>query len=97
MFQWLCENASDFGFHRPFISRESRGGKGYEQEKWHWSCEPLANQMRKDWEALIAQDLTKLGGLGVVKKSDILHQNMSPRFLNQASHAISWIPSQSDV
>ncbi len=41
-YDWLRENASNFGFCQPYTPRDQRNNKGYEEEKWHWSYMPVA-------------------------------------------------------
>ncbi|MBP9887244.1 MAG: M15 family metallopeptidase [Leptospiraceae bacterium] len=50
LYEWLQKNASKFGFCQPYNELSKRGGKGYNEEKWHWSYAPIANQLQKDWE-----------------------------------------------
>ena len=42
IYQWLQQNAADFGFFQPYTSKSS-GRTGYEEEKWHWSYRPLSD------------------------------------------------------
>ena len=90
MFQWLKKNAADFGFHRPYTSEASRDNKGYAEEKWHWSYVPLANQMKKDWETHISQDLSKLNDF--ILKDRI--KQRAPEYVSSVSkpsfYAIRW-------
>jgi len=43
IYQWLQENASKYGFQQVYTSKDS-GRTGYNEEKWHWSYLPVANQ-----------------------------------------------------
>ncbi len=40
---WLIKNANQFGFYQVYTSK-GNGRTGYNEEKWHWSYIPLANQ-----------------------------------------------------
>lgn len=43
-YEWLTENANDFGFYQPYTEKTLNGRTGYNEEKWHWSYMPLASQ-----------------------------------------------------
>ncbi|MDF3821922.1 M15 family metallopeptidase [Leptospira sp. 96542] len=49
LYDWLKLNASKYGFCQPYNSLVLRGNKGYQEEKWHWSYAPIANQLTKEW------------------------------------------------
>jgi choline dehydrogenase-like flavoprotein len=42
-YQWLQKNASKYGFHQVYNSKNT-GRTGYNEEKWHWSYLAIANQ-----------------------------------------------------
>ncbi len=42
LFTWLENNASDFGFCRPYTQKDNKRPYGYNEEKWHWSYMPLS-------------------------------------------------------
>jgi len=42
LFDWLTNNASEFGFCRPYTKKDSLRPNGYNEEKWHWSYFPLS-------------------------------------------------------
>jgi hypothetical protein len=50
LYEWLQKNAAKFGFCQPYNELSKRNQKGYNEEKWHWSYAPVANQLQKDWE-----------------------------------------------
>ncbi|MBU45447.1 MAG: hypothetical protein CMN76_19705 [Spirochaetaceae bacterium] len=49
IYEWMLENAPDFGFC--LVYTEGRSG-GYQWEPWHWSYRPLAAPMLSDWNRL---------------------------------------------
>ena len=53
-YKWLTKNAPKFGFCQVY-SEKKIGGRltGYNEEKWHWSYMPIANQLLKDYKKLI--------------------------------------------
>ena len=44
LFNWLEENAHNYGFCRPYTKKGSRRPFGYNEEKWHWSYTPLSDK-----------------------------------------------------
>lgn len=42
IYQWLCENAGSYGFIQPFSPMGNERLSGYQEERWHWSYQPLA-------------------------------------------------------
>ncbi|PJZ29930.1 M15 family metallopeptidase [Leptospira kmetyi] len=51
-YNWMSKNAKRFGFCQPYSPKNSRGNKGYNEEKWHWSYAPVANKLQDDWVRL---------------------------------------------
>jgi LAS superfamily LD-carboxypeptidase LdcB len=47
MFEWMYENAADYGFHLVYTNEIDR--KGFNYEPWHWSYKPLAKQMLRQY------------------------------------------------
>lgn len=43
-YEWLRDNAHEFGFCQPYSAKEAERMNGYEMEKWHWSYMPLAKE-----------------------------------------------------
>ena len=43
LFTWLENNASAYGFCRPYTKKDAERPNGYNEEKWHWSYLPLAS------------------------------------------------------
>lgn len=43
-YDWLVANAADFGFCQPYTQKGATRPNGYNEEKWHWSYMPLANE-----------------------------------------------------
>ncbi len=52
-YNWLCENASKFGFCQVYTSKKNAKRTGYEMEKWHWSYLPVASKNLDDFNKLI--------------------------------------------
>lgn len=43
-YDWLVQNAAAYGFCQPYTSKGADRPNGYNEEKWHWSYLPVANQ-----------------------------------------------------
>ncbi|WP_061223014.1 M15 family metallopeptidase [Leptospira weilii] len=54
-YNWMFKNAKRFGFCQPYTPKTSRGNKGYNEEKWHWSYAPIANKLQDDWIRLFKE------------------------------------------
>lgn len=42
VYNWLVDNAMAYGFFQPYTNKNG-GRSGFEEEKWHWSYFPLAD------------------------------------------------------
>lgn len=42
VYNWLVNNAEAYGFFQPYTNKKG-GRSGFEEEKWHWSYFPLAD------------------------------------------------------
>lgn len=42
VYQWLQAHAAEYGFCQPYTAKGPDRPDGYEEEKWHWSYEPLS-------------------------------------------------------
>lgn len=77
VYEWLCRNARKFGFYQPYTAKGSKESglreNGYNEEKWHWSYFPLANEyMREYKEKITHDDLTQFLGSKYVKELDVI-------------------------
>ncbi len=43
-YEWLQKNAAQYGFCQPYTAKDEQRPHGYNEEKWHWSYLPVANQ-----------------------------------------------------
>lgn len=44
LYQWLQNNAANYGFCQVYTAKTQAARTGYEEEKWHWSYRPLARK-----------------------------------------------------
>jgi LAS superfamily LD-carboxypeptidase LdcB len=62
-YNWLMENASEYGFCQAYTPKGSTRPTGYEEEKWHWSYLPLARLFLDQYTQKVSYDDLK-GFLG---------------------------------
>lgn len=75
LYEWMSTNAADYGYCQVYTTKDAERPDGYNEEKWHWSYLPIAdeyfniakshmgNEMIKGFEgAEVAQEI------GVVEK-----------------------------
>jgi len=41
-YDWLVKNAPRYGFCQPYTAKGKNRNSGYNEEKWHWSFQPLS-------------------------------------------------------
>ncbi|MDX9847535.1 MAG: M15 family metallopeptidase [Tenuifilaceae bacterium] len=74
-YEWLCANASRFGFCQVYTHKAESGRTGYEMEKWHWSYMPVASGLLWHYIRLINhQDIKQFSGAEVASELDIIGQ-----------------------
>jgi LAS superfamily LD-carboxypeptidase LdcB len=52
VYQWLKENANKFGFFQPYTQGRKQG---YQEEKWHWSYQPLGTFVLEQYKKTITK------------------------------------------
>lgn len=62
LYDWLKANAGSFGFCQPYNELSKRNGKGYQEEKWHWSYSPLSSKLQKEWVTAFLTERIQLSG-----------------------------------
>ncbi len=45
IYDWLTANAADYGFCQPYTPKGEERPYGYNEERWHWSYIPVAEQL----------------------------------------------------
>lgn len=53
IYEWLSVNASRYGFCQPYTAHGDKREGGYEEEKWHWSYIPVADEYLEAYGRLI--------------------------------------------
>jgi D-alanyl-D-alanine carboxypeptidase len=74
-YEWLQANAPKFGFCQTYSEIGAERPHGYQEEKWHWSYLPLAQEFTRTYKAIIRnEDIIGFVGcetaaeIGVVEK-----------------------------
>lgn len=52
-YDWLVQNAADYGFCQVYTQKGPNRPTGYAMEKWHWSYMPLARQFLDAYPGLV--------------------------------------------
>lgn len=72
IYEWMAENAHRFGFFQPYTA-QTRGRTGYNEEKWHWSYQPVARKLLKAYNHLITpEDISGFPGSEVNGDIDVI-------------------------
>ncbi|MEM7657095.1 MAG: M15 family metallopeptidase [Bacteroidota bacterium] len=58
-YDWLVANGPRYGFCQPYTPKGTDRTSGYEEERWHWSYQPLAERYMKSYQALVTHDMIK--------------------------------------
>lgn len=72
VYNWLCANASKYGFCHPFNSKNERSS-GYEEEKWHWSYMPLSRIFLNQYKNKVTYaNITGFSGCETALKLEVI-------------------------
>ncbi len=72
IYQWLTAHAHEYGFCQPYTSKNN-GRTGYEEEKWHWSYTPLANEFLRIYTHSVSlSDITDFLGANTASGIDVI-------------------------
>ena len=62
VYTWLKENAKKFGFFQPYINKAADAEerkKGYQEEKWHWSYQPISTLVLEQYKKTISSEMIR--------------------------------------
>jgi len=63
IYDWLVNHGDEYGFCQPYSEKGEQRPDGYNEERWHWSYTPLANQyLDRARTALKNEDITGFQG-----------------------------------
>jgi LAS superfamily LD-carboxypeptidase LdcB len=72
-YEWLRDNAGQFGFCQVYSEKGPDRPHGYEEEKWHWSYIPIASKYTRYFERAVSQkDIVGFDGADALQFSHIL-------------------------
>jgi len=72
IYDWLKTHAATYGFCQPYTDKAS-GRTGYEEERWHWSYQPIAKDLtRYSKEHLSNQMITGFLGDEAAQEIDVV-------------------------
>ena len=73
VYDWLRINAGKFGFCQPYTQQELRNGKGFKEEKWHWSYHKLSDPILQEFIKIYSnQIISDFKGFNEVRRIDLL-------------------------
>jgi len=56
VYEWLQQNAAQFGFCQPYTAQGANRNGGYEEEKWHWSYKPVSELYLEAFKQSVAYE-----------------------------------------
>ena len=75
IYNWLCTNASKFGFFQPYTADPTR--TGYAEERWHWSYAPLSKPYLEAYrQKITAEDISGFSGSYLVDSLNIIESHV---------------------
>jgi len=78
LFSWLCKHAAQYGFVQPYTAGRKTG---YQEERWHWSYEPLSSNLIKRWNEIFTDDPVSIFGKKEFPGSHLAEQ-FAPVYVN---------------
>ena len=63
IYAWLSAHAAEYGFCQPYTPKGADRPAGYEEERWHWSYQPIAGRLTRYAAAHVRdQDISGFDG-----------------------------------
>lgn len=85
VYEWLNKNAYKFGYCQVYNKKGEGRKDGYNEEKWHWSYLPVADELTRLCEAILSNDSIRgFKGAQTAKEIEIIEKYVLG--LNQACH-----------
>jgi LAS superfamily LD-carboxypeptidase LdcB len=63
LYNWMLAHAAQYGYCQPYTAKGELRPDGYNEEKWHWSYTPIAQQLLNEAQDNLANEMIK-GFLG---------------------------------
>lgn len=57
VYNWLKNNAPNFGFCQPYTAKDETRPEGYNEERWHWSYLPVAVPLLRQYLEIVQDDM----------------------------------------
>ncbi len=75
VYEWLQENAHNFGFCQPYTAQGNNRQGGYEEEKWHWSYKPVSEKYLQAFEQSLGyEQITGFDGWETAKQIEVIER-----------------------
>lgn len=75
LYEWMSANAQDYGFCQVYTAKDAARPDGYNEEKWHWSFLPIADEYFKIAKAHMTDDMISgFNGAGVAKDIGVVRK-----------------------
>lgn len=75
VYNWMQQNAWNYGFFQPYNKLGTNRYSGYKDEKWHWSYYPLSYRFLKAYNKLVKQkDIKGFNGADLAKELHVFDQ-----------------------
>jgi len=72
-YDWLRDNAAEFGFCQVYSEKGNDRKYGYEEEKWHWSYIPIASKLTRYFKKNMGQkDISGFDGSDALPFNEVL-------------------------
>lgn len=59
VYNWLTQHAASYGFCQPYTAKDDQRPNGYNEEKWHWSYLPIAQQLSDQAAKILSNEMIK--------------------------------------
>ncbi len=75
IYQWLTENANDYGFCQVYSPKDEFRPYGYQEEKWHWSYLPVSKKLTQLYKEKIQnKDISGFEGAESAELIDVVEK-----------------------
>ncbi|MGC9330627.1 MAG: M15 family metallopeptidase [Bacteroidales bacterium] len=73
VYDWLMENAADYGFYQVYVPFGDKRTTGYNTEEWHWTYKPESDKFTQAYRNKISyHELTGFHGENEIQKFEII-------------------------
>lgn len=73
IYHWLQNNAASYGFCQPYTAKGPNRPNGYNEEKWHWTYQPLGSEITEYAKQYLKnQMIVGFEGAGTAEEIDVV-------------------------